>query len=247
LSEECDMDKRNKKNNAIEVDKSQKQQNQNQLNFNDLYTRLNEVYLQIQSEYDIAEKSKKYKNKEVTGGCLVLISAAAAVAAVIFTPLPWYWAGHGILFIIFLLGYLIKDWNVDYVMDFLARMEEEKQKDPSFFTLTLEKWVTNLPNEDLAKNYLLLVVKKMPTSDRAPLLKQEVLDQYRHSPTPAYEIKKQETQETILNEAAGDPGDDMLSCPRCGSDWIRSIEKKPGKIIYLCENCSKKWHPKRRG
>ncbi|NIM16874.1 MAG: hypothetical protein GTO45_33230 [Candidatus Aminicenantes bacterium] len=222
------------------------EQKQNQLQFNDLYTRLNEVYLQVQSEYNIAEKSKKYENKEVTGGCLGLLSAAAAVAAVIFTPLAWYWAGLGILVIIVLLGSLIKDWNVDYAKDFLARMEKEKQKDPSFFAFTLGKWVTNLPKNDRAKKYLESVIQIMPTADLDHLLVREALDQYRPSPTPTYETKKQETQETTVSEAAVKPAEDMVYCPRCGSDWIRTMEKRPGKIIYFCENCSKKWRPKRR-
>lgn len=248
------MDERNNKNNAIEVEESRAKQNQNrepeqkqnQSQFNDLYMRLNEVYLQVQSEYDIAEKSKKYEKKEVTGGCLGLLSAAAAVAAVIFTPLAWYWAGLIILVIIILLGSLMKDWNVDYATDFLARMEEEKQKDPPFFAFTLGKWVTNLPKDDRAKKYLESVTQTMPNADPDHLPVQEASDRLRHSPPPAYETKKQEIQETTVSEAAVKPEEDILCCPRCGSDWIRSMEKRPGKIIYFCENCSKKWRPKRR-
>jgi predicted RNA-binding Zn-ribbon protein involved in translation (DUF1610 family) len=220
------------------------EQKQSQSQFNDLYTRLNEVYLQVHSEYNIAEKSKKYEKKEVTGGCLGLLSAAAAVAAVIFTPLAWYWAGLGVLVIIILLGSLMKDWNVDYAKDFLARLEEEKQKDPSFFAFTLGKWVKNLPKNDRAKKYFESVIQTIPRPDLDHLLEQEELDRFKHSPTPT--TAPLPPSETTVSEAAEKPAEDMVYCPRCGSDWIRSMEKRPGKIIYFCENCSKKWRPKRR-
>jgi hypothetical protein len=121
---------------------------------------------------------------------LGLLSAAAAAAAVIFTPLAWYWAGPGVLVILILLGSLIKDWNVDYAKDFLARMEEEKQKDPPLFAFSLGKWVTNLPENDRAKKYLESVTQTMPTADLDHLQVREASDQFRHSPTPTYKTKK---------------------------------------------------------
>jgi len=233
---EYDMEERK------ESEEKQKQsqvpdENQANLTFKDLYKRIDDEYLKIRSEYDIAEKSKKSENKEVRAGCLILTIMAAAAAAVIFTPLPWYWAGIGLLIIITLLGSRIKEWNLEYAKDFLRRMEEEKQKDPAMFVFTLRKWVDNLPKNDRAKQYFESVVGNMPMPDLEYQWQQEAPDQLpTPASTPEYKPQEQETRE---------PAEDRVYCPRCGSDWIRYEEKDPGKVIYVCESCSKKWRPER--
>lgn len=205
----------------------------------DLYETLTAVYQQVRDEMNIPAKSKKLDKNESTAGCLILSYIGVLVGLVVFTAFPWYLGAVGVLVALLVGGSLIKTWDLGYVDVFLNRMEAERQKDPLGFTVILGKWVKDLPNNDRGKKYLESVVEKMyagewPSAGFIP------------APAKAKEAPGKTEPLPVIPRSSSAAGPGQELCPKCGSDWIRTIEKEHGKIIHVCESCSKKWRSKRR-
>jgi uncharacterized membrane protein len=205
----------------------------------DLYERLTAVYQQVQDEMNIPEKSNKLARNESTAGCLILSFIGVLVGLVVFTAFPWYLGAVGVLIAFIVGGSLIKTWDLGYVDVFLKRMEEERQKDPPKFAVILGKWVKDLPKNDRARKHLESVVEKMlagewPSAGFIP------------GPAKAKETPGKTAPIPVISRSSSAAGPGPELCPKCGSDWIRTIEKEHGKIIHVCESCSKKWRTKRK-
>jgi hypothetical protein len=205
----------------------------------DLYERLTAVYQQVRDEMNIPEKRKNFERNESRAGCLILIFINILVGLVVFTAFPWYLGVLGVLVALLIGGSLIKTWDLGYVDVFLKRMEAERQKDPQGFAVILGKWVMDLPKSDRAKKHLESVVEKMyagewPSAGFIP------------APAKAKETPGKTAPSPVIPRSAIAAGPGPELCPKCGSDWIRTIEKENGKIILVCESCSKKWRAKRK-
>ena len=204
----------------------------------DLYEGLTAVYQQVQDEMNIPGKNKKLEKKETTVGCLILSLIGILVGLVVFTAFPWYLGAVGVVIIFMLAGSLIKTWDLAYVDVFLSRMEQKRQKDPPGFAVILGKWVKDLPKKDRARKYLESVVEKMLAGEWSPA-------GFIPGPAKAKEASGKTDPLPLIPDSGSSAKPGPEFCPKCGSDWIRTIEKEHGKIIHVCENCSKKWHPKR--
>jgi uncharacterized membrane protein len=205
----------------------------------DLYERLTAVYQQVRDEMNIPAKSKKLAKNESTAGCLILSFIGVLVGLVVFTTFPWYLGAVGVLGIFIVGGSLIKTWDLGYVDVFLRRMEEERQKDPPGFAVILGKWVMDLPKNDRAKKHLESVVEKMYAGEWPSV-------GFIPAPAKAKETPGKTAPLPVIPRSGSAAGPGPELCPKCGSDWIRTIEKENGKIILVCESCSKKWRAKRK-
>ena len=205
----------------------------------DLYETLTAVYQQVRDEMNIPERSNKLARNESTAGCLILSFIGVLVGLVVFTAFPWYLGAVGVLVALLVGGSLIKTWDLGYVDVFFKRMEVERQKDPKGFAVILEKWVKDLPKNDRARKHLESVVEKMYAGEWPSA-------GYIPAPAKAKENPGKTAPSPVIprSDSAAEPGPEL--CPKCGSDWIRTIEKENGKIILVCESCSKKWRPKRK-
>jgi hypothetical protein len=225
----------------------------------DLYQRLNDAYNEVKTEFNIDDESKAREKKESTVGCLIFLFSAAALGAIIFTPLRWFWGAAGIFIIVTVLSSMLKEWDLLYIDSFLARLEGEKQRDPRGFARTMKKWVKNLPKNDRAKKHLETVILKLEQEARTTVPGPAARPPSpppvsRPAPTPAPRppavektppAPEKKTPPPAPPAAAAASSEALPLCPKCGSDWVRSEEKGREKIIYTCENCQKKWKAKR--
>jgi hypothetical protein len=228
---------------------------------------LNTTYSQVQQEYKIEQKEKAFQKSETTMGCLALTVIIAALVLIIFSPLAWYW---GLLWGITALGILVsleKKWDNRYADAFLWRVEKENQQDFPLFTAVLKKWINELSAKDRAKIYLQTKIDEIIAKNPG---QKETYEKFSRTigvaetPTPQQTGKTEPGEEPAAS--AEKPQKEIVTCPRCGSNWVSTGIKKfswgkgfavslflgplagavagstgEGKPIYICEKCGKKW------
>ena len=232
--------------------------------FTYIYERLRDEYLKVQTEYGIVERSKIYEKKETKVGCWILTFSVLLGAAVIFTPLRWYMAVIGFVFLAALLGSRIKEWDLEYARECLRRLEEEKQKYPSTFAAVLQTWVNRLPKNDRARKFFESAVKdinilepQFPPEDYLEAdepgngNEREEYGLPEYEPVPVLASETSETSESgePVDDTSGEsgesevPGDSVIlplppeRIERIDGPAARKVEKD----VVICPRCGSDW------